>query len=99
MPNWSNIISGVGAFLDGASRVAVIYEWLKLSDESAFNSITEFVKGSSVESIDEIDKTLFVMAYTSIDPNTRARCVKFYTFFKLVEFIKFDKWRGFPRIT
>jgi hypothetical protein len=96
MPDWGEIIKGVGTFIEGASNVTVISQWLEMEERDALNSIEEFVRRSAVERIDSIDISLLQMAHIYIDSDARLKLIKFYAFFKLVETMRFNSWRGFP---
>ena len=98
MPDWGAILKGVGEVLEGAGHGLTIRQWLDISQGEALNSIEEFVKRSSTERIDSMDLVLLQMATTQFNVNERLQLVKYYTFFKVAEFNRFEKWRGFPSV-
>lgn len=97
MPDLGDIIRGVGAFFEGASNGAIINNWLEMPQREALNSIEEFIKNASSEQIDSMDASLLQIAHMHLSPENRMQLIKFYAFYKLVEYHRFQKWRGFPR--
>lgn len=96
--NWTDIIEGAGQFFKGYSFGSIIGNWLERSDSNAFNDIEEFVKRAPDTMIDEMDTHLLRLSVTHLDFESRTRLVKFYAFFKLVEYLRYQQWRGFPTI-
>ncbi|MDQ1294543.1 MAG: hypothetical protein QG608_2427 [Actinomycetota bacterium] len=94
--NWGEIIRGVGEVFQGISDVSVVENWLGMDDAGAFSSIEAQVAGSPVETIDRLDYTLLMRAVMCTSQNDQARLIKFYAFFKTVETIRFQEFRGFP---
>lgn len=96
MADWLEIIEGAGKFLGALANVNVISEWLKMDETDALNSIEEFVRNVSTERIDSMDADLLNRCNFEFDAYNRTRLIKFYAMFKLVEFVKYQKFRGFP---
>jgi len=96
MPDWDQIIEGVGSFLEGASNGVVISQWLEFEENDALNGIEEFVKRASSAQLDSMDTSLLQLAHIHLNSEKRMQLIKYYAFFKLVEFIRFKEWRGFP---
>jgi hypothetical protein len=98
MPDFTEILKGIGGFLNGAACGLLINEWLTMDDSDAFQSVTLFVQNQSSDQIDMMDAALLSQAsfgFSSSD--NRRRLIKFYTFFKMAEVNRFQQWRGFPR--
>jgi hypothetical protein len=94
----SRILTGVGEALQGMNDGAVINNWLAMSDDGALDSVKAQVASSSVQDIDRLDGVLLTMAATHFDPSVRVRLVKFYAMFKIVEVLRFQEFRGYPRV-
>ena len=43
-----------------------------------------------------LDGFLLETASSHIDPEVRARLIKFYAMFKIVEMLRYERFRGFP---
>lgn len=97
MPDWKQIIEGVGTFLEGASNGVIINQWLEVEEVDALNNIEEFVRRASSTQIDSMDSSLLHIAHFHLDSEKRLQLIKYYAFFKLVEFNRFQEWRGFPK--
>ncbi len=89
-------IKGAGEIIEGASYGAIIGNWLNKGGNDALNDIEAFVKRGTDEMVDAMDAHLLNLTSTTLDSNQRRQLVKFYAFFKLIEFNKYQKWRGFP---
>jgi hypothetical protein len=75
-----------------------INEWLEMDEASALSSIEEFVGNSTTENIDQMDAALLNRVNITFDADDRKSVVKYYAYFKLGEYVKFNgKWRGFPQ--
>lgn len=94
---FTDLISGAGEFLKGASLSKIVSSWLEKDDNSALNDIEEFVRSAPSELIDEMDAFLLQYATYQLSIEKRERLIKFYSFFKIIEYRRFDKWRGFPK--
>jgi hypothetical protein len=94
----SRILTTAGQVLQGMSDGAVINNWLSMSDDGALDAIKAQVASSSVADIDRMDSVLLTMAATHYDSSVRARLIKFYTMFKIVEVLRFQEFRGFPPV-
>lgn len=94
----SRILTSAGQVLQGMSDGAVINNWLSMNDDGALDAIKAQVASSSVDDIDRIDGVLLAMAATHYDPSVRVRLVKFYAMFKIVEVLRFQEFRGYPRV-
>lgn len=97
MPDWGEIIEGVGRFLEGASNGVIINQWLELEENDALNSIEEFIKRATSSQIDSMDASLLQVAHIHLNGESRMQLIKYYAFFKLLEFHRFQQWRGFPK--
>lgn len=98
MPDLGDIIKGVGTFIQGAANGVIINQWQEMSSSDALNSIEEFIKNSATTQIDAMDVSLLQLAFVHPSPATRVQLIQFYAFFKIVEFHRFQKWRGFPQL-
>jgi hypothetical protein len=92
------LIAVTGQALQGASDAAIISNWLSLTDDGALAGIRTQVAASSTDDIDRLDAALLTTAATNFDPSVRVRLVKFYAMFKIVEVLRYDEFRGFPRV-
>lgn len=95
--DWGALIRGAGQVVQGLSDVAVVDNWLKMSDEGAFRSIATQVETSPVEVIDRLDMVLCAAAVSYGSEENRLRLVRFYTVFKISETMRFEEFRGFPQ--
>ena len=91
-----DLIKGAGEFLEGASYGVIIGKWQEKGGNEALNDIETFVRRSTPEMIDAMDGHLLNLSTTTYDSNKRKELVKFYAFFKIIEFNTYQKWRGFP---
>jgi len=96
MPDWGEIIGGIGSFLEGASYAAIIEDWIKRDFNDGLNSIEAYVKSVSTGMIDNMDSALLLRIHMTIDPDNKDILVKYYAFFKMMELVKFEAFRGFP---
>jgi hypothetical protein len=97
MVDWARLLDTTGQVLRGMSDMAIVNNWLAMDDQSAYASIATQVGGSPTEDIDRLDGALLTFASTNLDAGTRQRLIKFYTVFKIVEFERYQKFRGFPQ--
>ena len=93
---FDDLIKGAGEFLEGASYGVIIGKWQEKGGNAALNDIEAFVKRSTPEMINAMDSHLLNYASTNFDKEQRRELIKFYAFFKLVEFNTYQQWRGFP---
>jgi hypothetical protein len=93
----SRLLSTAGQVLQGVSDSAIISNWLSMNDDGAMAAIRAQVTSSTTEDVDRLDGALLTMASTHFDPAARNRLVKFYAMFKIVELLRYEEWRGFPR--
>ena len=93
----SRILSAAGEVLQGVSDSAIISNWLSMDDDGAMTAIRAQVVSSSTADVDRLDGALLTMASTHFDPAARIRLVKFYAMFKIVEVLRYEEFRGFPR--
>jgi hypothetical protein len=87
--------------VEGAAGVALglkVSEWLQLPQEDALTAIREYVYNNHIDVIDAIDAILLQAAAFQIDPDTKIRLLKRYAYFKIIEYERFGKFRGFPAI-
>jgi hypothetical protein len=97
----SRFLAVVGGALEGVgdsaiSDSAIIDKWLSVDDIGAISAIKEHVDSSPVADLDRLDSTLLTMSATHFDLAVRIRLVKFYAMFKIVELLRYEKFRGFP---
>jgi len=97
----SRFLTVVGGALEGVgdaaiSDSAIIGNWLSMDDIGAISAIKEHVDSSPAADLDRLDSTLLNMAATHYDLAVRIRLVKFYAMFKIVELLRYEKFRGFP---
>lgn len=78
------------------SDSVIINNWLGMTEDDALNSIEAQVRSSSTEDVDRLAATLLAAATHQFDPEVRERLIRFYGFFKIVEFHRYGQWRGFP---
>jgi hypothetical protein len=96
MGKWLEILEGIGEVAQGLGDVAVFNNWMQMDDAGAFNSIEAQIRCSDVSTVDRMDASLLQYANVQIDPYSRMRAIKFYSFFKLVEFNNYG-FRGYPQ--
>ena len=93
-------LSRFPAETDGAlrdvSHAAVIADWISMDDISAFSAIMAQVNTSGTADVKRLDSLLSGMAVNHFDPAVRARLVKFYAMFQIVELLRYEKFNGFP---
>jgi len=95
--NWGEVIRGVGEVFQGISDAAVVDNWLRMDDDGAFSSIEAQVSSSPTEAVDRLDQALLARASMTASRDDRTRLIKFYAFFKTVETVRYQQFRGFPR--
>jgi hypothetical protein len=82
--------------LQDVSHAAVITDWISMDDISAFDAIKMQVNTSRTADVKRLDSLLRGMAANHVDSAVRARLIKFYAMFKIVELLRYEKFRGFP---
>ena len=75
---------------------AIVSDWLSMDDISAICAIRAQVESSRTADVTRLDGFLLATASSHIDPEARARLVKFYAMFKIVEMLRYERFRGFP---
>ena len=75
---------------------SVVASWLSMDDIGAICAIKTWVYSAPAEDTGRVDAALLAMASNHADPAARARLVKFYAMFKIVELLRYEKFRGFP---
>ena len=54
------------------------------------------VESSRTPDVTRLDGFLLETASSHIDPEVRVRLIKFYAMFKIVEMLRYERFRGFP---
>jgi hypothetical protein len=75
---------------------AIVSDWLSMDDLSAISAIRAQVESSRTPDVTRLDGFLLETASTHIDPEVRVRLIKFYAMFKIVEMLRYERFRGFP---
>jgi len=75
---------------------AIVSDWLSMDDVSAICAIRARVESSRTDDVTRLDGFLLATASSHVDPEVRARLVKFYAMFKIVEMLRYEQFRGFP---
>jgi cell division septum initiation protein DivIVA len=75
---------------------AIVSDWLSMDEVSAICTIRAHIESSHAHDVTRLDGFLLAMASSHIDPEVRARLVKFYAMFKIVEMLRYERFRGFP---
>jgi hypothetical protein len=92
----SIFLTAAGGVLQEAGESAIIGNWLSMDEIDAISAIRAQVDASPAAEVKRLDAALLTMASTHFDPSVRIRLVKFYAMFKIVELLRFEKFRGFP---
>ncbi|MFE2523940.1 hypothetical protein ACFXEL_06875 [Streptomyces sp. NPDC059382] len=83
--NWEKILRTTGEFVRYASYAAVIEGWLQADPDTAHGLVARYVEASSADERARMDEALVTHAATHFDPQARARMVRLYGTFKVVE--------------
>ena len=75
---------------------AIVSGWLSMDDVSAICAIRAQVESSRTPDVTRLDRFLLETASSHIDPEVRVRLIKFYAMFKIVEMLRYERFRGFP---
>jgi len=75
---------------------AIVSDWLSMDDVSAICAIRAQVDSSRTPDVTRLDGFLLETASSHIDPEVRVRLIKFYAMFKIVEMLRYERFRGFP---
>jgi hypothetical protein len=75
---------------------AIVRDWLSMDDVSAICAIRAQVDSSRTPDVTRLDGFLLETASSHIDPEVRVRLIKFYAMFKIVEMLRYERFRGFP---
>ncbi|MGH3172860.1 MAG: hypothetical protein ACRDPF_03205 [Streptosporangiaceae bacterium] len=75
---------------------AIVSDWLSLDDVGAICAIRAQVESSRTPDVTRLDGFLLETASSHIDPEVRVRLIKFYAMFKIVEMLRYERFRGFP---
>ncbi len=81
---------------DVVRDAAIVSDWLALDEVSAICAIRAHVESSDAADVTRLDGFLLATASGHIDPEVRVRLVKFYAMFKIVEMLRYERFRGFP---
>ena len=92
----SMFLTAAGGVLQEHGDSAVISNWLSLGEVDAIIAIRAHVESAPVADLDRFEETLLTLASAHFDPAARVRLVKFYAMFKIVELLRFEKFRGCP---
>jgi hypothetical protein len=92
----SRLLAETDGALSDVSDAGVIADWISMDDIDAFSAIMTQVNSSHATDVARLDSLLMGMAANHFDPAVRARLVKFYAMFKIVELLRYEKFRGFP---
>ncbi|RSN57624.1 hypothetical protein [Actinomadura sp. WAC 06369] len=94
MVDWGNVFRTGLEIAEQTSYGVTIAQWEELDDETAYQTIYEYVLQAPLSRLTGMDTALSVAAATRFDINARRRVGRFYAFFKLVEFRQHG-FRGF----
>jgi len=75
---------------------AIVSDWLAMDEVSAICSIRAQVDSLLSEDVTRLDGFLLDMASNYVDPEVRTRLIKFYAMFKIIEMLRYERFRGFP---
>ena len=75
---------------------AIVRDWLSMDDVSAICAIRAQVDSSRTPDVTRLDGFLLETASSHIDPEVRVRLIEFYAMFKIVEMLRYERFRGFP---
>lgn len=89
-------LAAPGGVLIGINESVIITNWLAMSEVDAISAIRAQVNSARTEDVDRLDDALLTMASSHFDPDVRVRLVKFYAMFKIVELLRYERFRGFP---
>ncbi|HLN69658.1 MAG TPA: hypothetical protein VK280_20600 [Streptosporangiaceae bacterium] len=78
------------------SDAAIVTDWLAMDDIGAICAIRAQVESSRTADVARLDGFLLAMAASHVDLEVRTRLVKFYAMFKIVEMLRYERFRGFP---
>lgn len=92
----SRFLAETDGALQDVSDAGVIADWVSMDDIGAFSSIMTHVNSSHTADVERLDSLLLGMAVNHVNPVVRARLVKFYAMFKIVELLRYEKFHGFP---
>ena len=92
----SRFLTAAGGVLQETGDSATISNWLSMDEVDAISAIRAQVESASAADVERLDTTLLTMASTHFDPAVRVQLVKFYAMFKIVELLRFERFRGFP---
>jgi len=90
-----DLVEGMGEAFKYGSNEAIWNAWMEMEEEEeALNSIEAFVSDESAQRIEEMDvhiQTKGIITFGSMGIKT----LRYYAFFKVSEFNRFRRWRGF----
>ncbi len=78
------------------SDAAIVSDWLSMDDIGAICAIRAQVESSPTAEVARLDAFLLATASSHADPEVRTRLVKFYAMFKIVELLRYERFRGVP---
>lgn len=81
---------------DAVRDAAIVSDWLSMDEVSAICAIRAQVESSPPGDVTRLDGFLLATASSHVDPEVRVRLVKFYAMFKIVEMLRYERFRGFP---
>lgn len=83
--NWGKILRKTGEFVQHVSYAAVIESWLRADDETAHALAARYAEASPAAERARLEEALIAHATTHLDIQARARTVRLYGTFKVVE--------------
>jgi hypothetical protein len=89
-------LTAPGGVLVGINESVIITNWLSMNEADAISAIGAQVNSAHTDDVERLDEALLTMASIHFDPDVRTRLVKFYAMFKIVELLRYEKFRGFP---
>ena len=92
----SVFLTAAGGLRQETGDPAVIGDWLSRDEVDAISAIRARVESAPAAGLDRLETALLTMAAAHFDPAVRVQLVKFYAMFKIVELLRFEKFRGFP---
>ncbi|MEU2075513.1 hypothetical protein [Streptomyces sp. NPDC013489] len=85
--NWENLLRKTGEFVQHATYAALVESWLRADDDTAHAMVARYAEASPADERARLEEALITHGTTHFDLQARARMMRFYGTFKVVEMI------------
>ncbi|MCD2469470.1 MULTISPECIES: hypothetical protein [unclassified Streptomyces] len=85
--DWGNLFNKGVQFVQHATYAALVESWLRADDETAHAMVARYAEASPADERARLEEALITHGTTHFDLQARARMMRFYGTFKVVEML------------